>query len=63
VIRAKFAGRSGVYAAPFPPKPRRMRWKTYRALQCRYEALSNLWCLGMSEFVDGLCERIGVNTS
>jgi len=41
--------------APFPPKPRGMRWKS------QYKAPSNLWCFGMSEFVDGLRERIGVN--
>jgi len=37
----------------------RMRWKTYRALQRRHGALSNLWCLGMAELVAGLRERIG----
>lgn len=29
--------------APFPPKPRRMRWQTYRGLERQYVALTGLW--------------------
>jgi hypothetical protein len=35
----------------FPPKPSRMRWKTYRRLKARYERLQGQWTLGiMSRF-------------
>lgn len=30
----------------FPPKPKRMRWKTYRRLEERYEDLQNQWAVG-----------------
>jgi hypothetical protein len=30
----------------FPPKPKRMRWKTYRRLEAQYEDLQNRWTLG-----------------
>ena len=30
----------------FPPKPKRMRWKTYRRLEEKYEDLQNRWAVG-----------------
>jgi hypothetical protein len=30
----------------FPPKPKRMRWKTYRRLEEEYEHLRNRWTAG-----------------
>jgi hypothetical protein len=31
----------------FPPKPKRMRWATYRRLEERYEDLQARWIVGV----------------
>src|SRR5262249_31667699 len=31
----------------FPPKPARMRWRTYRRLEQQYEELQGRWTMGM----------------
>ena len=43
-IRVRLGG-SAAMQHPFPPKPKRMRWKTYRLLRAKSEAL---WVEGLS---------------
>lgn len=43
---------------PFPPKPPRMRWVTYRRLQNADAALSKQWTVGMERVLAALKETI-----
>jgi hypothetical protein len=36
---------------PFPEKPKRMHWKTYRRLEARDEALHNVWRGAMMRYL------------
>jgi hypothetical protein len=35
----------------FPPKPKRMRWATYRRLLNQYDELKDRWGAGMMDYV------------
>lgn len=49
-LRKRVGGDNGAFdGEPFPPKPRWMRWSTYRRLQARYDQLNDLWAAGVMQ--------------
>ena len=43
-LRKRAGGKRGAFDnEPFPPKPKRMRWRTYRRLEEQYEELQWRW--------------------
>ena len=57
-IRRRLGARGGGLDAPFPPKPRRMRWKTYRRLRAEDAALQQRWLGGAMAILDKLGSRL-----
>ena len=58
-VRERIAGRLGQSfedGDAFPPKPPRMRWRTYRKLQDQYEKVAGRWAAG-------LCVSLGLKDS
>jgi hypothetical protein len=56
-VRERIAARLGQSfedGDAFPPKPPRMRWRTYHKLQDRYEQVAGRWAAG-------LCLSLGLN--
>jgi|SRR6516164_342030 len=45
-IRRRVGASSDALDGPFPAKPAKMRWRTYRHLQARDAALQERWLLG-----------------
>jgi hypothetical protein len=41
----------------FPPKPRRMRWRTYQRLERQYAELQRRWMMGMRQFIGRFRQR------
>ena len=41
----------------FPPKPPRMRWRTYKRLEQQYDQLQGRWTVGMIGFIERLQRR------
>lgn len=47
-LRKRVGGGNGAFDdLPLPPKPKWMRWPTYRRLQARYDRLNDLWAAGV----------------
>jgi DNA-directed RNA polymerase subunit RPC12/RpoP len=47
-LRKRVGGDRGAFdGEDFPPKPKRMRWATYRRLEERYEDLQARWIVGV----------------
>ena len=42
----------------FPPKPKRMRWKTYQRLLDQYDELQNRWGIGMMNMMGRFSSRL-----
>jgi hypothetical protein len=57
-IRRRLGARGNSLDAPFPPKPRRMRWKTYEALRSADAELQQRWLAGMMAAVGKLDSRL-----
>ena len=57
-IRRRLGERGNSLDAPFPPKPRRMRWKTYERLRAEEEALQQRWLAGAVAILDQLDSRL-----
>ena len=47
-IRRRVGASGNALAGPFPPKPPKMRWVTYKRLQAVDAALQEQWLLGVS---------------
>jgi len=60
-IRKRLGVGSASVSVPFPRKPRRMRWKTYRSLEERHRRLIAAWCGGVGEMIDRLHSRAGAS--
>jgi hypothetical protein len=41
----------------FPPKPPRMRWKTYQRFERQYDELQHRWTVGMWQFIGRFRQR------
>ena len=48
----KRLGYEGSLDDPFPPKPKRMHWTTYRQLEIRDEQLQNQWAAGAMRWME-----------
>lgn len=49
-LRKRVGGDNGAFdGEPFPPKPRWIRWSTYRRLQAKYDLLNDLWAAGVMQ--------------
>jgi hypothetical protein len=57
-IRRRLGADGNALDAPFPPKPRRMRWATYEHLRARDDALQQRWLAGAMAAVDRLTGRL-----
>jgi hypothetical protein len=57
-IRQRLGARGNSLDAPSPPKPRRMRWKTYDRLRSLDAALQQRWLAGMMAAVGKLDSRL-----
>jgi hypothetical protein len=58
-IRVRLGGSAGI-SPSFPPKPKRMRWKTYRLLRARSEGL---WVESLSGVLGRSAPALGDDTS
>jgi hypothetical protein len=57
-LRKRVGGGRGAFDGEnFPPKPPRMRWRTYRRLEQEYEWLQGRWTVGMMGFIQRLQRR------
>jgi hypothetical protein len=58
-LRKRVGGGRGAFdGEDFPPKPPRMRWRTYRRLQQQYEELLGRWTVGVMAGTAQLLERL-----
>lgn len=48
---SKKMGTDLVEGVEFPPKPKRMRWSTYRALQAQFDRASDTWAVGLMRYL------------
>jgi hypothetical protein len=58
-LRKRVGGGRGAFdGESFPPKPPRMRWRTYRRLERQYEELQGRWFAGVTAGTAMLLERL-----
>jgi hypothetical protein len=58
-LRKRVGGGRGAFdGEDFPPKPPRMRWRTYRRLERHYEQLQGRWVAGLTWGLASLLERL-----
>ena len=58
-LRKRVGGGWGAFdGEDFPPKPPRMRWRTYRRLEQQYEELQGRWLVGVTAGTAQLLERL-----
>jgi hypothetical protein len=57
-IRRRVSASVGAGDGPFPPKPPKMRWATYKRLRAVDESLQEKWVLGMAVDLKRLRNRV-----